>query len=58
MELHLNDDCSMFAAGFSNFLAATEGITGGPTSNSESNMIIVDSQPGANHDSFASTKGS
>ena len=58
LELHfrLNDDCSVFQAKIFAILKATEAIAGGPASDSESNMIFIDSQAGANHGSFVGAR--
>ena len=44
MEFRLNDDCSKSQAEIFAILKAIEAIAGGPTSDSVSYMIFVDSQ--------------
>ena len=44
LKFRLNNDCSMFQAEIFAILKAIKAIAGGHTSNSESDMIYVDSQ--------------
>ena len=62
-ELHfrVNDDCSVFQAEIFAILKSIDVVAGGPTSDSESYMIFVESscplrRSGAIHGSFASAR--